>query len=482
MKEPPTNPLRFFGGTAGALAPFGLFMAGVAWLGLSGAPDERGFWPILVAALVSSLALVKDRHRWAETGVDGMSRPIVMIMVMAWILAGILGALLSASGLVGALAWGAEELGVAGAGYAVAAFLICAVVSTSTGTSLGTVILCAPLLYPPAGGLGTDPVILMGAVLGGATFGDNISPVSDTTIASALSQGAEMGRVVRSRLRYALPAAAVALGAFAVLGASPRVALPEPAAGYGSAAAAAMPSPAGLPMLAVPVLVVGLLLRRRHLLEGLLVGIAAAAALGLGLGLLAPTDILHIDVEQFGARGLVVDGIEKALGVSVFTFFLMGMVATIEAAGVVERVVQGAMGRTRSLPSAERWTCGAVSAVTFLTTHPTVAILTVGDFSRRLGRRFGIRAERRANLLDTTVCSWPFIVPWFIPAILAASLTSEGPKYGLPRLSALQVGLANAHSWALLAMVILAITVGYGRGEAAPRGEGGAESPAGEGE
>ena len=91
-------------------------------------------------------------------------------------------------------------------------------VLTATGTSLGTMILCAPLLYPAAAGLGTDPVILMGAVIGGATFGDNISPVSDTTIASASTQGADIGRVVRSRLKYAIPAALVAVVAYGVLG------------------------------------------------------------------------------------------------------------------------------------------------------------------------------------------------------------------------------------------------------------------------
>ncbi len=93
------------------------------------------------------------------------------------------------------------------AGSRSSSFLICCLVSTATGTSLGTMILCAPLLYPAAAGLGTDPVILMGAVIGGATFGDNISPVSDTTIASASTQGADIGGVVRSRLKYAFPAA-----------------------------------------------------------------------------------------------------------------------------------------------------------------------------------------------------------------------------------------------------------------------------------
>jgi Na+/H+ antiporter NhaC len=335
------------------------------------------------------------------------------------------------------------------------------------------------LLYPTGGALATDPVILMGAILGGATFGDNISPVSDTTIASVLTQGADMKSVVRSRLRYALPAAAVALIVCGVLGAAdaPREIPGEayvsaagvPAAGVSAAGVSAggaqgpSPSPAGLPMLAVPALVIGMLLRRRHLLEGLLTGIAAAAILGLSLGLLQPSELLHIDAAQFGARGLVVDGLEKGLGVSVFTLLLMGLVATIEAAGVVGRIVEAARRRTHSLPAAEWWTLGTVSAATLLTTHPTVAILMVGDFTRRMGEEFGISPQRRANLLDTMACSWPFLFPWFIPAILASSMTIGAGEFGMPRLTALQVGLANAHSWALLGMMLVAVAFGYGR-------------------
>jgi Na+/H+ antiporter NhaC len=209
--EPRIDSLRYRGGDFGTLAPFVLFLVGVAWLGLSGAPDERGFWPVLTAALALSMLLAVDRSKWAETIVRGMSQPIVLLMILAWLLAGVLASLINASGFVEALVGVAQAGGIHGGAFAVAAFLICCLVSTATGTSLGTLILCAPLLYPAAAGLGTDPVILMGAVIGGATFGDNISPVSDTTIASASTQGADIGGVVRSRLKYALPAAAAAM-------------------------------------------------------------------------------------------------------------------------------------------------------------------------------------------------------------------------------------------------------------------------------
>jgi Na+/H+ antiporter NhaC len=456
MERKGVERLAYRGGTAGALLPFALFLSGVAWLGISGAPDERGFWPVLLAALALGMLLARDRRAWAERTVAGMSRPIVMIMLLAWMLAGVLAAVMQASGFVDGLVWLARSAGVAGGGFAAAAFLICCAVSTSTGTSLGTIILCSPLLYPAGGLLGADPAVLIGAILGGATFGDNISPVSDTTIASAMTQQADMGGVVRSRMRYALPAAAVALIGYTVLG---------NAGAYSSAppALASDGAPGALAMLIAPTVVIALLLLRRHLLEGLLTGIVLAIVLALALGRVAPADLMFIDTESFGARGLIVDGVDRAVGVSVFTLLLMGLVAGLEASGLVGDLVGRAGRRVRSARAAEAWIFGMVSAAVLLTTHAVVAILTVGDFGRKVGERFGVGAYRRANLLDVTVCTWPFLLPYFIPTILAASTTAGGGEAGMPRLAAATAGLWNLHSWSLLLTIVLAIVSGYGR-------------------
>lgn len=449
-----SEPLKFHGGAVGALAPFALFLSGVAWLGLSGAPDERGFWPMLVGALTLGLLLARDRTAYAEVAIEGMSRPLVMLMVLAWMLAGILATLLNAGGFVDALVWLASTSGVSHGFFCAATFLICCAISMATGTSLGTILVCAPLLYPAGGALGAQPAVLLGAILGGATFGDNVSPISDTTIASATGQHAEMGRVVRSRLRYALPAAALALIGYTVFGS---------ADGAIVAAAQQQGDPAGLPLLVVPLLVIFLLLRRRHLIEGLLFGSLAAAVLGLVLGLFRPGDLIFIDAESFGARGLIVEGIDRAVGVSVFTLLLMALVAGLESSGLLERLIDAASRRTRTARGAEMWLFAVVSGAVLLTTHSVVAILLASGFARSMGARFGIDRYRRANLMDITVCTYPFLLPYFIPTILAASTTLDGPQHGMPRLSALTAGLWNLHSWMLLAMVLVAILTGWGR-------------------
>ena len=105
MAHHPKQPLAFRLGLAGAALPILVFAAGAAWLGFSGAPDERGLWPVLVVALGTGLLLAKRASDYSAAALRGMSRPIVMLMVAAWLLAGIFSAVLRESGLVHSLVW-----------------------------------------------------------------------------------------------------------------------------------------------------------------------------------------------------------------------------------------------------------------------------------------------------------------------------------------------------------------------------------------
>lgn len=491
--------LRYRGGLLGAFAPLLVFIVGVAWLGISGAPREAGFWPILVAGITLGLLLCRDRHAYSEAVIDGMSQPINMLMILAWLLAGILAEVMKASGFVSALIWLADLAGLSGGSFVLASFLIACAVSFSTGTSLGTLILCSPLLYPAGGPLGADPAMLIGAILGGATFGDNLSPVSDTTIASSVTQGAQLGAVVKSRLRYAIPAALIAAAIYFYGGgaagpetkpaatAAPEATTASPATtematgmATGMATAdAAPPADAGttkrpgphkgseharsLPMVLAPALVIALLLKNRHLLEGLLFGNLAAILLALLLGLISPGQLLYLDLGSYGARGLLIEGMEKSVGIAIFTLLLMGLVAGLETSGYMYRLLGYAERKIHTARSAEWWAFGSVSIATLLTTHSVVALLSVSRFVRETGARNGVGPNRRANLLDTTVCTYPFLLPYCIPTILASSLTASGVPFQMPILSALTAGFYNFHSWALLAMVLFALTTGWGR-------------------
>ena len=400
-----------------------------------------------------------------------MSRPIVMLMVMAWLLAGVFSVLLRESGLVHALVWAGGELGVRGGGFVLLAFLIAVLFSTATGTSLGTILICAPLLYPAAGVLDAHPTLLIGAILAGATFGDNVSPVSDTTIASASSQRAPMGGVVRSRLRYALPAAAATAVVLFALGgadASPGAAAATAPAGPGQPGTLTG-SPAALPMLLAPLATFLMLWRGRGLVESLFAGVAAAVFVALLSDLVAFSDLIHVDTDAFRAQGLILDGMESAVGIVVFTILLMGIVGAVQEAGVLDRLVRDEGAAPESPRRSELRIFGVTSVAVIVTTHSVMAILAVGDLVRKSGTRAGIGRFRRANLLDMTVCTYPFLFPFFIPTLLASSATGSGAAFGVPRVTALDAGLANPYSWALLAVIVVAILTGWGRTESPTR-------------
>ena len=480
--------LEFHFGLVGASIPILVFAVGAAWLGFSGAPDERGLWPILIVALGAGLLLARRASAYSAAAIRGMSQPIVMLMVMAWLLAGILSVLLRESGLVGALVWGGGELGLRGGGFVLMAFLIAVLFSTATGTSLGTILICAPLLYPAAGILEANPAMLIGAILAGATFGDNVSPVSDTTIASASTQRAPMGGVVRSRLRYAVPAGLVAALAVLLFGGAESVgaaaeavsagagstgpgadstgpAADAAAAGQARAAAAITGDPGAFPMLLAPLATFFMLWRGKGLVESLFAGVVAAVAMALGAGLLSPADLIHIDPAVFRAQGLILDGMEGAVGIVVFTVLLMGVVGAVQEAGMLDRLLQERPGAPESPRRTEMRIFGVTSVAVVITTHSVMAILAVGDLVRRAGRSAGIGRFRRANLLDMTVCTYPFLLPFFIPTILASSATGSGEPYGIPRVTALEAGLANPYSWALFGVLLIAILTGLGRTE-----------------
>ena len=448
--------VRFYGGTLGAILPFIVFVSGVVAVALSGAPDERGFWPVLILALCLGLVLARDRKNYCISVIEGMSQPIVMIMITAWMLASIIGVLMSTTGFVDALIWTAGRLQMGGVGSVFSSFLICCLVSVSTGSSFGTILICGPILFPAGGLLGAHTATLAGAILGGATFGDCIAPISDTTIASALSQKANIGGTVRSRLKYVLPAGAVGLVFYTLSSVLRNNPVQDNSIGLTG-------EPQGLPMLLIPVVIIFLLLKGKHLLHGLLTGLMAGVILALIFKLMPLRQLFSLDLKNFTASSFIIDGINRAVGISIFTILLMGLISTLKASGLLSRLVEYSSRRSRTVKQTESWISAAVGAAVLLTCHSIVAILTVGEFARQTGEKIGIHPYRRANLLSLVVCTFPFLLPYFIPVILMANTTSSGSPYNIPPVSPLQAGLHNFFSWALLGMVLLALTVGFGR-------------------
>ncbi len=177
----------------------------------------------MVIGLILGLLLTKSKWGdYAQGLFDGMSQPIGVVAIIAWFWAGMFATLLQAGGLVDGLIWFGFQTGFEAGWFVGLTFVLAALFSSAVGTGYGTVSAFGILMYPAGVVLGADPTMMLAAILSGAVFGDNLAPVSDTTIVSATTQEADVPGVVRSRFKYSIAAAIPALILFVILVALPR--------------------------------------------------------------------------------------------------------------------------------------------------------------------------------------------------------------------------------------------------------------------
>ncbi|HUE90164.1 MAG TPA: Na+/H+ antiporter NhaC family protein [Vicinamibacterales bacterium] len=453
----PEDPLLFRGGMAGLFAPFGVMFVGVLWLGLSGVAIPEAYWPVVVLAVFVGLVLARDQRRYVSALVAGISSSMLAVMLLAWFLAGILGHLLGRTGIIEGLVWAATAAGVAGAWFPLLTFLISAGLSLSTGTSIGTVVAATPILFPAGFAIGADPLLLVGAILGGAFFGDNLAPISDTTIVSAYSQGTDVNRVVRSRLRYAAVAVLMAVAVYVAFAVTAQV----PDVPSGSLAAA---SPRGLIMLVVPGLLITMMLKGGDLVPALLYTLAFGFVLALVTGLLQPGDLLVIDATSFEVGGVIVAGIQSMVGISVFTIFLMALAGTLEAGGLVQWLVRRAERFATSVRRAELAIVGSTVLLNVLTAAGTPSMVILGPFVRRLGHRFRIAPWRRGNLMDACSTTVIGFLPYSIAVLIPFSFIGDTvARAGVTNFTPVHVVPYVFYCWALLLTIVVAAVTGWGR-------------------
>lgn len=203
--------LEFYGGYWGVMAGFIVMIGGILALTVSGRSMPMAFWVPALAGMGTMLLLSKNRSECADAMIEGMSQKLVITILVALFMGGIFSRLMSATGLADGLIWLSLKIGLEGSLFCVITFICGAILSTATGSALGTMIALTPVLYPVGVAVGASPVAMGGAIISASFFGDNIAPVSDTTIASAITQGTTVAKAVRARLRYALASAAIAI-------------------------------------------------------------------------------------------------------------------------------------------------------------------------------------------------------------------------------------------------------------------------------
>ncbi|MFQ5789171.1 MAG: Na+/H+ antiporter NhaC family protein [Acidobacteriota bacterium] len=445
--------LALRGGVWGAAV---ILVIALAFLTLAAINQSKieGYVVAFLVPLLVAVFLAKDEREYGRAVIAGLSKPMFGIIALGVILASLAGQLVSQSGLIQSIAHMAVLAGLAGKDFAGVTFLVTCLISFSTGTSVGTYFVVIPILFPAGVVVGAHPLFLIGSIAAGGAFGDNLAPVSDTTIASATTQGVDLGGVVRSRMKYSLPVALVALVIYFVFSPSGE-ALGE--------APAERVKPMALIMLVVPAVVVTLCLLRKHLVTALAVGSMAGVAVGLLAGVFAPTQLLSFP-GPFEIEGLLPGSVESALPTLAFLMVVFPFLGLMEASGTLEKLGDGIAKLARGPRSVEIATVLATGVLSMVTGVISVAIISIGDVVKTMGLKFKVDGYRRANLMDCAGATFCYIVPWTVHAIVPAMLAgANNPLESGTPVSPLAVPMHNFYSWVMLAMLVISIVSGYGR-------------------
>jgi Na+/H+ antiporter NhaC len=457
----PEGKITFHGGPVMGAVPLVAFLAGTVGLLTRGSAAPEGM--ILCAMLGLSLGLVFARRRadYSERVFSLMANRVAAVAIVCWLWAGAFSGILADSGLVEAITWIGWKLGLTGALFTAAVFASSAVFAVSVGTGLGTVFGFTAVMYPAGIVLGAQPAALMGAIFSGAALGDNLAPISDTTIVSAATQETDVGGVVRSRLKYVLIAAGVSIGLYLVFGGGRSVVSRSEA----ERLLADTADPTGLPMLLLAVVVFAVAVAGQHFLAALTAGIAAAVVIGPLSGAFPLERVFHV-TEAGGVGGSAVQGALGLLPTAVLTLLLVTTIGVMEAAGLLETLMSW-LDRTlaRSVRGAEAAIVVLISLLNVCVSVNTVAMITAGPLANALRKRHGIHPYRSANLLDTISCSFPYVLPYAATVSAAAAIQRQvAERYAFAVVVPWEQTAAYFFYGAVLfPLMIVAVVTGFGR-------------------
>ena len=439
-------------GRAGSLAPLVAAAAMILWAALSQS-NVNGYVLAFFAALITGVIFAKDEKAYGEALVYGLSKPMFGVIVLAVILAAVSGKLISASGVVQTIAFYVVEAGFTGRLFVAASFLITCLLAFATGTSVGTYFVVIPILFPVGVMAGAAPAYMIGAIVSGAAFGDNLGPISDTTIASSATQHADLGMVVKTRMRYSLPAAAGALLLFLLFAKTT-----EGSAGSGITDVTA--KPLSLIMLVVPVVIIALCMMRKHLITALSWGILAGIAAGILSGIYKVEDLIAFP-GGFAVSGAVIEAITGTVGTVAMLIGVFALLGVLECGGFFEDVGSLLSRLAKTERSTEATIVLSVGILSMVTGVISVAIVALGDLIHEIGEKAGVNKYRRANLMDCTGCVFCFLAPWTVHCVIPAQLSAQFGEG--TAVAPGTVPFVNYYSLCMLVILAVAVITGYGR-------------------
>jgi Na+/H+ antiporter NhaC len=393
-----------------ALLPLLIFVS--LFLGAGIISGDFYAFPVLVSIIIAAVvALFMNRKDSLNAKVErfakGAGNPDIMIMVFIFLLAGAFSGVAEKMGAVDstvnlALSVLPENLVIVGL------FLIAAFVSLSMGTSMGTIAALAPIGVGISSGTDIAMPVAMATVIGGAMFGDNLSFISDTTIAAVRTQKTEMKDKFKVNFFIVLPAAILTMVILYFITAGNQSTVDAEAFNWVKI----------LPYLGV---IIGAL-AGLNVFVVLFGGIVLSGIIGFADGSFTPSSYF----------GSIADGMTGMAEIVILTVLIGGVVELIRYNGGIQALLYLATRKIRSPQGAQLATAGLVSSTNLCTANNTISIIIAGPLAKEIGENYNVDSRKSASILDIFSCSVQGLIPYGAQALLVAETAGISPLSVIP--------------------------------------------------
>ena len=391
---------------------------------------------LTVACMISSIYAVAISggmpvRKRVDTYSKGAGANNLMLMLWIYVLAGSFAASAKAMGAVDATVNLALSI-LPASMILPGLFLAACFISVSIGTSVGTVVALVPIAAGLAHSMDANVGMMTAIIVGGAYFGDNLSFISDTTVVATQTQNCKMSDKFKVNSMIVVPAAVLVLIAYSVMGVGLQAPTHINEVEYMKV----------LPYLIVLVTAIA----GMNVMAVLTLGTLLCGAIGIGSHLLGASGSYDL-FGWFSAMGNGIIGMGELI---IIAMMAGGMLEIIRENGGIDFIINKITAHVNSKRGAELSIAALVSMVNICTANNTVAILTVGNISKKIGDRFGVDNRKAASILDTFSCMVQGLIPYGVQMLLAAGLANLSPMDILPYLYyPLAIGVA-----ALLAILL----------------------------
>lgn len=408
-----------------ALSPLILLIAMIAlFTGYSAEESHKDTsLSLTVAFMISSIYAVAISggmpiRKRIDTYSRGAGANNLMLMLWIYVLAGAFAASAKAMGAVDATVNLALSL-LPASMILPGLFLAACFISLSIGTSVGTIVALVPIAAGLAHSVDANLALTVAIIVGGAYFGDNLSFISDTTVVATQTQSCQMSDKFRVNALIVIPAAIIILIIYGILGAGTKAPTHIDAVQY---------------MKVLPYIVV---------LVTAIAGMNVMAVLTLGSILCGIIGIIDGGYDIFGWFSAMGNGVIGMGELIIIAMMAGGMLEIIRENGGIDFIISKITAHVNSKRGAELSIAALVSMVNICTANNTVAILTVGNISKKIGDKFGVDNRKAASILDTFSCTIQGLIPYGVQMLLAAGLSGLSPLDIIPYLYyPMAIGLA----------------------------------------